>query len=226
MDIRILVVEDDEHILKMTTLFLENAGYAVDPCADGDAALVKIFDNSYQLVILDIMLPGTNGHKLLKEVRRQGDTPVLMMTALGDDENQLKAFIHEADDYVVKPCSMLVLVKRVEALLRRSGALKKSLKAGRLELFPETQQAFFAGTELSFAPREFELLALLVRNAGKIVTQETLIARIWGYEFSGNEAIIHANIKKLRAKLPVNIIRTIKGVGYCLEDTGDGDDKN
>lgn len=218
VDIRILVVEDDEHILAMTAKFLESAGYGVDACADGDEALVKIYDNSYHLAILDIMLPGAGGHRLLREIRRLGDTPVLMMTALGDDENQLSAFINEADDYVIKPCSMLVLVKRAEALLRRSGALRKTLSAGRLTLFPESYRAAFDGRELAFTPKEFEVLALLTRNAGKVVTHETLIARIWGYDFDGGDGIVHANIKKLRAKLPVNIIRTVKGVGYCLED--------
>lgn len=223
MDIRILVVEDDEHIRTMTERFLESSGYLVDACADGDEALVRIYDNNYQLAILDIMLPGANGHELLRELRSLGDTPVIMLTALGDDQNQLNAFIHEADDYVVKPCSMLLLVKRAEALLRRSGALKKSITAGRLVLYPESYQTFFAGRELSFTPREFEILALLARNCGKVITHTTLINRIWGYEFDGNEGIVHANIKKLRAKLPVNIIRTIKGVGYCLEDAHSDD---
>ncbi|MCL2826659.1 MAG: response regulator transcription factor [Eggerthellaceae bacterium] len=220
MEIKILVVEDDENILEMTKGFLRKAGFEVDACSNGNEALVKIYDNSYQLAIFDIMLPGTNGHELLREMRRLGDTPVLMMTALGDDTNQLSAFVNEADDYVVKPCSMLVLVKRVEALLRRSGALKKTLSAGRLVLYPESYKAAFDGQPLDFTAKEFDILALLVRNAGKIVTHDALIARIWGFDFEGNEGIVHANIKKLRAKLPVNIIRTVKGVGYCLEDKG------
>ncbi|MCL2889134.1 MAG: response regulator transcription factor [Eggerthellaceae bacterium] len=218
MDIKILVVEDDEHILEMAAGFLRKAGYSVDSCANGDAALIKLYDNNYHLAIFDIMLPGTNGHKLLRETRKLGDTPVLMMTALGDDENQLSAFINEADDYIVKPFSMLILVKRVEAILRRSGTLKKTISAGRLTLFPESYRAIFDDKEIFFTPREFDILALLTRNAGKIITHEVLIARIWGYEFEGNEGIVHANIKKLRSKLPENIIRTVKGVGYCLED--------
>jgi len=221
MDIKILVVEDDEHILEMASGFLRKAGYLVDACANGDAALIKLYDNNYHLAIFDIMLPGTNGHKLLRETRKLGDTPVLMMTALGDDENQLSAFINEADDYIVKPFSMLILVKRVEAILRRSGALKKTISTGRLTLFPESYRVFFEDNEITFTPREFDILALLTRNAGKIITHEVLITRIWGYEFEGNEGIVHANIKKLRSKLPENIIRTVKGVGYCLEDKSD-----
>jgi len=218
MTIKILVVEDDENILKMVKRFLENAGYKVDACLDGDEALEKIYKNRYQLAIFDIMLPGTNGHELLKEIRKLGDTPVLMMTALGDDENQLSAFTAEADDYVVKPFSIKVLVKRAEAILRRSGVFKKEFNAGKLILYPESYKAYFDGIEIIFAPKEFDILMLFVQNKGKILTHDALITKIWGYDFEGNEGIIHANIKKLRAKLPVKIIRTIKGVGYCLEE--------
>ena len=220
MKIKILVVEDDEHILKMVSRFLENAGYEVDKCADGNEAVEKIYDNKYQLAILDIMLPGVNGHDLLKEIRSLGDTPVLMMTALGDDENQLSAFVNEADDYVIKPFSMQILVKRTEALLRRSGALRKEVVVGQLTLYPDSLKAIFAGEEILLTPKEFDILLLLAQNKGKILTHDTLITKIWGYDFEGNEGIVHANIKKLRTKLPVNIIRTVKGAGYCLEEEG------
>jgi len=218
MPIKILVVEDDAHILKMVCRFLENAGYQADACAHGDSALEKIYDNDYQLAIFDIMLPGANGHELLRELRRLGDTPVLMMSALGDDQNQLTAFRDEADDYVVKPFSMQLLVKRAEALLRRSGALKKEITAGSLTLYPDSRKVCYGGQPITLAPREFDVLMLFMRNKGKILSHDTLITKIWGYDFDGNEGIVHANIKKLRAKLPVNMIRTVKGVGYCLDE--------
>ena len=217
MNIRILVVEDDAVIRDMVCKFLRKEGWSVDACTDGDDALELIYDNAYHLVLLDIMLPGTNGQVLLKELRQIRDTPVLMMTALSDDGNQLQAFNNQADDYVVKPFSLQILVKRAEALLRRSGALKKELKAGKLVLFPETYGAEYDGVKMSLTPREFEIIELFARNAGKIITHENLLTWIWGYDFDGNEGIIHANIKKLRDKLPSNIIRTVKGVGYCLE---------
>ncbi len=122
MDIRILLVEDDEHICNTVKTFLSEVGYKVDTCIEGNEAHKKIYDNSYQLVILDIMLPGMSGHELLQEFRKLNNTPVLMMTALSDDENQIKAFDAEADDYVTKPFKIQLLLKRVEALLRRSGA--------------------------------------------------------------------------------------------------------
>ncbi|TDL58228.1 response regulator transcription factor [Paenibacillus dendritiformis] len=217
MEIRILVVEDDEHIRTMVQKFLQNAGYRIDTCSDGDDALEQFYNTQYHLIILDIMLPGTNGQELLKELRRVNDTPVLMMTALSDDRNQLTAFTNEVDDYVTKPFSMPILVKRVEALLRRSGAIKKEITAGKLTLFPETYGVEYSGEKIQLSPKEFEILMLLAQNRHKIVSHETLLIKIWGYDFDGNEGIIHASIKKLRDKLPKSIIKTVKGIGYCLE---------
>jgi len=222
MDVKILVVEDDLRIQDMVCKFLRKEGWLVDSCANGDDALNLFYDKTYQLIILDIMLPGTNGQELLKDLRQINDTPVLMVTALSDDDNQLRAFSNEADDYVTKPFSMQILVKRAEALLRRSGALKKDIQAGKLVIFPETYGVEYDGNKIILTPKEFEILELFVRNAGKIITHETMLTRIWGYDFGGNEGIIHANIKKLRDKLPSGIIRTIKGVGYCLEIENDG----
>jgi two-component system response regulator VanR len=164
------------------------------------------------------MLPGVNGHELLKELRKIHDTPVLMMTALSDDDNQLRAFENEADDYVIKPFSMPILIKRAEALLRRSGALKKEIHAGKLTLFSETYSIQYESEQIALPPKEFDILHFLVQNKGKIVPHETMLIRIWGYDFPGNEGIIHATMKKLRDKLPAKLIRTVKGVGYCLEE--------
>jgi len=217
MAIRILFVEDDANIRDMVKRFLEKAGYSVDACGDGDAAAELFYSEKYHLVILDIMLPGINGHDLLKEFRKTSDAPVLIATALGDDDNQLRAFQFEADDYVTKPFSIPVLVKRAEALLRRSGAIKKEIRAGGLVLLPESQKAEYRGENISLTPKEFEILTLFAQNNGKILSHETILTRIWGYGFEGNEGIVHANIKKLRDRLPVNLIRTVKGVGYILE---------
>jgi two-component system, OmpR family, response regulator VanR len=218
MDIRVLVVEDDEHIRNIIKTFLMNAGYSVDVSSDGDEALELFYNKRHHLVILDILLPGLDGLGLLKEIRRLSEVPVLMMTALGDDGYQLSAFSNEADDYVTKPFSMQILLKRVEALLRRSGILKKEICAGKLTLYPESYKANFDGLDIPLTPREFEILLLLTKNKGRVIPHESLISHIWGYDFIGNEGIVHANIRNIRGKLPVNIIKTVKGVGYRLED--------
>jgi two-component system, OmpR family, response regulator VanR len=218
MDVQILVVEDDEHIRNTVKTFLTNAGYDVDTSADGDEALELFYNKRHQLVILDILLPGIDGLELLKEIRRLSDVPVLMMTALGDDVYQISAFSKEADDYVIKPFSMQILLKRVAALLRRSGVLKKEIYAGKLTLYPESYKADYAGADLHLTPREFEILVLLTQYKGRVVSHETMISRIWGYDFIGNEGIVHSHVKNLRKKLPIRLIITVKGIGYRLEN--------
>lgn len=216
MAINILVVEDDKHIREAVKTYLLRSGYQVDVSADGLEALEKFYDNLYQLVILDIMLPGMNGHELLKELRKIHDTPVLMMTALDDEENELRAFTNEADDYVTKPFTIEVLLKRVEALLRRNGVLKKEVCFGKLTLYPQSNKAEYEGADIGLTSKEFDILFLLLQNKDKVVSYESLLTKIWGYDFAGGEGTVYVNIKRLRDKLPTDMIKTVKGVGYCL----------
>jgi two-component system response regulator VanR len=220
MAIRILLVEDDEHICETVKAFLLEAGYLVDACMDGNQAHIMFYENCYQLVILDIMLPGKNGHELLREFRKLNNTPIIMMTALADEENQIKAFDAEADDYITKPFKIQRLLKRVEALLRRSGALAKEVTIGKLTLLPEEFKASYNGAELSasLTLKEFEILLFLVQNKGKTLSHQAILSNIWGYEYSGDIGAVHTHIKNLRAKLPEDIIRTVRGVGYRVED--------
>jgi two-component system response regulator VanR len=219
MAIKILLVEDDEHISGAVQAFLADSGYKVDACFDGDDALEKYFENTYQLVILDVLLPGLSGHELLREFRKLNSTPILMMTALSDDDSQIRAFDAEADDYVTKPFKMKLLVKRVEALLRRSGALAKEISCGKLTLRPEEFNAFYDDSELSLTLKEFEILLLFARNKGRTLSHEIILSRVWGYDFDGDGSTVHTHIKNLRSKLPANIIQTVRGVGYRLEES-------
>jgi len=216
MDIHIFVAEDDEHIGNAVKAFLLDAGYHVELCADGKAACERLYNKKYHLVILDIMLPGMNGQEILKNLRKASDVPVMMITALSGDDNQLRAFDNLADDFIAKPFSMQILLKRAEALLRRSGALQKEIRFSSLCLNRETFKAFWAETELPLTLREFEILALLANNENRVVSHETLLNKIWGYDYYSSEGTVHTHIKNLRAKLPVNIIKTVRGVGYCL----------
>jgi two-component system response regulator VanR len=200
----------------MTARCLRKEGYTTDVCASGEVAFGLLYEHRYDLVILDIMLPGMSGQEILKELRRTSDMPILMMTALSDEENQLRAFEHQADDYVVKPFSLQILVKRVEALLRRSGALCTEIRAGALTLYPDTLTASYRDVTITLTPKEFDILRLFVTNSHRILMHETLLVRIWGYDFDGNQGIVHASIKKLRDKLPAGMIQTVKGFGYRL----------
>ena len=217
MKTNVLVVEDDQQICRTVKKYLENAGFLVDTCFNGDHALEQVYNKTYHLVVLDIMLPGLNGQELLKEVRKISDAPVLMMTALDDDDSQLRAFSNLADDYVTKPFTMQILVKRVEALLRRSGHLKKEIVVGAITLYPESYQVLYDDQSVLLTPKEFEILLLLVQNKGNIVSQESLLTKVWGYDFDGNEGVVHVHMRNLRNKLPADIITTVKGVGYRLE---------
>jgi len=217
MDIHILVAEDDTHIGNTIKAFLVDVGYHVELCTDGQIACERLFDKKFNLAILDIMLPGMNGQEILKEFRKVSDVPVMMITALSGDSPQLKAFDNLADDFVAKPFSMQVLLKRVEALLRRSGALQKEIKTGDLCLNRETFKAFWDGLELPLTLREFEILSLLANNENRVVSHESLLTKIWGYDYYSSEGTVHTHIKNLRAKLPKNIIKTVRGVGYTLE---------
>lgn len=219
MSIRILLVEDDVIICDTVTAFLVEAGFEVDACGDGEKAFELFYEDIYQLVILDIMLPGMTGYELLREIRKISDTSILMMTALSDDENELKAFEEEADDYVTKPFKIQLLIKRVEALLRRSGVLAKTLSIGKLVLYPENYKVTYDGTEVSLTLKEFEILLLLAQNKGKTMTHEMILSRVWGYDFDGDESTVHTHIKNLRRKLPTKIIKTVRGIGYYLEET-------
>ena len=217
MDIHILVAEDDEHIGNTIKAFLLDAGYHTELCTDGRTACERLYDKKFNLAILDIMLPGMDGHEILKEFRKASDIPVMMITALSGDSPQLKAFDNLADDFIAKPFSMQVMLKRVEALLRRSGALQKVIHYGLLSLNRETFKAFWDGQELPLTLREFEILCLLANYEGRVVSHETLLSKIWGYDYYSSEGTVHTHIKNLRAKLPENIINTIRGVGYSLK---------
>ena len=218
MSIKILVVEDDPHIRSVVCAFLAQDGYDAHESADGDEALELMYKETYQLLILDILLPGVNGLELLKEFRRISDAPVLMMTALTDDRDQLSAFNNLADDYVTKPFSTQILLKRVEALLRRSGALRKRIEVCGLVLDTESFTATYDNQDISLTRREFEILLMLAQNSGKVITYERILAKLWGYDYEQDERILHAHVKNLRNKLPENVIKTIRGIGYSISE--------
>jgi two-component system response regulator VanR len=220
MEIHLLVAEDDEHIGKALRAFLVDAGYRVELCADGAEAWERLYERKFHLVILDILLPRMDGQEILRNFRRVSDAPVMMITALSGEGSQIRAFDNLADDYIQKPFSMRVLLKRVEALLRRSGVLEKEIRRGELLLNRERFKASWKGAELPLTLREFEILALLAADEGRVISHETLLGKIWGSDYDASEGTVHTHIKNLRAKLPENIIRTVRGVGYALEGSG------
>lgn len=216
----ILVVEDDKHINEVVSEYMRDAGYIVLSCDNGESALAALNHNeNIDLFILDIMLPKVSGLELLKVVRDSSlhkDKPVIMLTALGDEMTQIQCFDALADDYVTKPFSPKVLVKRAQGLFRRSGSEPKILQYGNVEISYESFEVTDCGEQIKLTHREFELLGTLMNNAGKVLNRQQLLNHAWGYEYFGDERIVDVHIKNLRKKLKSNIITTIKGVGYKL----------
>lgn len=217
----ILVVEDDKHINEVVTEYMKESGYIVISSADGNAALDILEQNQgINLFILDIMLPGVSGLELLGAIRgseHHREKPVVMLTALGDESTQLLSFDALADDYVTKPFSPKILVKRVNALLRRSGGEETVLRYGDLVINYERYEVSESGERVKLTRREFELLGVLMGNEGKVLNRQQLLNHAWGYDYFGDDRIVDVHIKNLRRKLKRNVIQTVKGVGYKLE---------
>ena len=215
----ILVVEDDTHINEVVTEYMKESGYLVISVHDGDRALGLIAKNGgIGLFIFDIMLPSTSGLGLLNAVRKSEhyrDTPVVMLTALGDEQTQLLSFDALADDYVTKPFSPKILVRRVQALLRR-GSGEKALEHGGIILSYESYEVTQGGQPIRLTRREFELLGVLMSSAGKVLSRQQLLDQAWGYDYFGDDRIVDVHIKNLRRKLSGEVIHTVKGVGYKI----------
>ncbi|WP_274648732.1 response regulator transcription factor [Paenibacillus humicola] len=219
MPANILVVEDDQYIQELIAEFLRSQQYEVEVAGDGAEALETFRHKTYDLVILDLMLPGIDGYAVCRTIREKSDTPVIVLTALGEEKDQLRAFEEQADDYVTKPFSFQVLMKRVEAVLRRTkgGRSGEVLFDGRLRLDAEAYKVYVDGRLVETTTKEFEILQTLIRSAGRIMTRDMLLDKVWGYDYYGDSRIVDAHIKNIRKKLGISVIRTVKGVGYALE---------
>jgi DNA-binding response OmpR family regulator len=221
---KILVVDDEAKITKLVRAYLEQAGYTVIEAADGQTALIQARREKPDLIILDLMLPGIDGLDVTRALRREGNTPIIMLTARIEDTDRVVGLELGADDYVTKPFSPRELVARVRAVLRRTtGATPAAeiLSAGELVVDMEGHQAILANHPLELTPTEFDLLTVLVRHPGRAFTRLELLDRVQGETYDGYERTVDAHIKNLRAKLGddprhPHYIQTVFGVGYKL----------
>ncbi|RAP74509.1 response regulator transcription factor [Paenibacillus montanisoli] len=215
----ILVIEDDAYIQQLIAEFLRDQHYEVDVASDGIEGWTKFQEGAYNLVILDLMLPSMHGYDICRRIRERYETPVIVLTALGEEKDQLRAFEEKADDYITKPFSFHVLMKRVEAVLRRTRSAQsgEQLFDGRLRLDAHAYKIFVDGKLIDTTTKEFDILHTLVHNAGRIMTRDMLLDKVWGYDYYGDSRIVDAHIKNIRKKLGISVIRTVKGVGYSLE---------
>ena len=216
---RILVIEDEASIQNILRIFLEDAGYQVTLADDGMDGIAAFHKDSFDLVLLDIMMPRLDGYSVCEMIRNESSTPVILLTALDDEDNQMKGFNLLADDYITKPFSMPLVLKRMEAVLRRARSGEKSsvLVYQNVQLDTENYKVFVEGKEVTLTAREFDILRLLMENQGRVFTREQLLDIIWNYDYLGDDKIINNNIKNIRKKLGVDCIETIRGVGYRID---------
>ena len=215
--LNILLVEDDPLTSEGIFRFLNSRGYQVLCAPDGEAGLALFQQNSIHLMILDIMLPNMDGIQVLRQVRKTSQIPILMLTALSDEQAQLESFDAMADDYICKPFSLLILEKRITALLRRHYAEQRLWKYGGAEVDFTGFSATYNGGDAQVKPKEIRLLAFLLEHRGQVLTREQILDQIWQEEDGPFERVIDTYIKNLRKKLHLNCIVTIKGVGYKIE---------
>ena len=213
---KILIVEDEPDIQELLCAYLQDAGYETAAAGDGVTALALFQARPFDLVLLDILLPKIDGFGVCELIRRQSQVPILMLTALDGEEQQLRGFGLDIDDYVTKPFSMPVLLEKIRVILRRGGGSPEEarLRYRDLVMDLDAREALLAGRPLELTAREFELLRAFLSSPGRVFTREMLLAKLWGYEFYGDERVVDSHIKNLRHKLGRNYIETVRGVGY------------
>jgi two-component system response regulator MprA len=224
MNERILIIEDDQAILKLLQRGLAYEGYTVDTAVDGRMGLIAARDHTPDLVILDWMLPGMDGLEVCKRLRSASNVPILMLTAKDDVSDRVQGLDAGADDYLVKPFSFDELLARIRALLRRSTVSSKpeSLRFADLTLDTGTRRAMRGSRAIDLTAKEYELLELFMRNPRQVLTREMIFDRVWNYDFGGESNIIEVYVRYLRQKTESEgeprLLHTVRGVGYVLRE--------
>jgi Response regulators consisting of a CheY-like receiver domain and a winged-helix DNA-binding domain len=217
----ILIMEDDFDIQEVIAEFLKAKDYAVTAVADGLEGIRRFNRESFDLVIVDVMMPNISGYEVVRTIRSKSDIPTIMLTALGDETDQIRGFEAGIDDYVTKPFSFELLIRRVEAVLRRSRAHspeRSQYALNELRIDCDAYKAYVHDREVALTTREFEIVRTLLANRGKVVTRERMLESVWGYDFFGDTRLIDTHIKNIRKRLNVPYIKTIKGVGYKIDE--------
>lgn len=220
---RILLVDDEPRLRKMVKDFLRRADYDVVEAENGRQALDIFFsDMKIDLIILDVMMPEVNGWEVCREIRKESNVPIIMLTAKGGENDELQGFDLGADEYISKPFSNKILVARVGAILRRTGeAVDQELSAGMVRIDKIAHQVYVAGQEIELSYKEFELMCYFVENKGVALSREKILNNVWNYDYYGDARTIDTHVKKLRSKMGVygDTIVTIRGMGYKFDPT-------
>ncbi|WP_122643428.1 response regulator transcription factor [Luxibacter massiliensis] len=218
---KLLIVEDDLDIQELLQNFLQDAGYDTSVANDGVEAISLFTSVQFDLILLDVMLPKIDGFAVCELIRRQSQVPIIMLTALSGEEEQIRGLDLQVDDYITKPFSMPVLIRKIAAVLRRSSHLSedqhRTIFYRNLVLDLESYSACVDGNVFGLTQREFDILRELLMNQGRVMTRQILLDKLWKYDFYGDERVVDTHIKNLRKKLGIDFIQTIRGVGYKID---------
>ena len=218
---RILVVDDEERIRDIIKQYLEFEGFSSDEAEDGAGAYEKAKSQKFDLILMDIMMPNCDGITALRKIREFSDVPVILLTAKGEEYDKVFGFDLGADDYVVKPFSPRELMSRIKAILKRTQQENKKAYTFRtLEVNPKSYEIKIDGQKVTVTPKEFELLLFFIQNKNTVITRDTILNKIWGYDFYGDSRTVDTHVKMLRSNLGEyrDLIKTIWGVGYKYEE--------
>lgn len=218
MNKKILIIEDEPAIQKILSEPLTAAGYKVTTSLDGMEGINAFRTEPFDLILLDIMLPKIDGYAICEMIRQESKVPIILLTALDTENDQVKGFDLLADDYITKPFSVRLVLKRVEALLRRADGADESgvIRYKEITLNESGHQVFVLERAVMLTHLEFEILLLFLKNQGRVFSRDDLLNLVWGYEFAGAEKGVNFHIMNLRKKLGVDYIETVRGVGYKI----------
>lgn len=231
-EIKVLVVDDEDRIRRLLRMYLERENYIIDEADNGYDALELALENNYNVILLDLMMPEMDGIEVCQELRKEKSTPVIMLTAKGEESNRVQGFEVGTDDYIVKPFSPREVVLRVKALLRRATAVQfdeADTQAKNVIVFPhlsidhDAHRVTADGVDVNLTPKEYELLCFLAQTPDKVFNREQLLKEVWEYEFFGDLRTVDTHVKRLREKLntaskkAAKMIVTVWGVGYKFE---------
>lgn len=225
MERRVLVVDDEKLIVKGIKFSLEQDSMDVDVAYDGNEALEKATNNQYDVILLDVMLPGLNGFEVCQMIREFSDVPIIMLTAKGDDMDKILGLDYGADDYITKPFNILEVKARIKAIMRRTKGRQpskeesKQVVCGDMRIDMDSRRVFISGKEVNLTAKEYDLLELLILNPNKVYNREVLLNLVWGYDYPGDVRTVDVHVRRLREKIEINpsepkYIHTKWGVGY------------
>ncbi len=230
MQERILIVEDEEKLARFVELELTFEGYVVEKATDGRTGLAMVQSNHYDLIALDVMLPGLNGLEVLRRIRQTSSVPVILLTARDETMDKVAGLDGGANDYITKPFAIEELLARIRAVLRNTGSAGKSsskntehtISAGELRMNLDGREVWVGSVPIDLTKKEFDLLAYLLQNQGLVMSRDQLLDSVWGYDFAGETNAIDVYIRYLRAKIEepfgLKFIQTIRGVGYIIRE--------